>query len=90
MTSKYNTGLNQVKDYCSSLVNKGHDPELVIGILSDTVRWYAYEIDLSRAPEEAWSRDNIVLNEIEFVDCSVVNNRTANELVRFLCKYLAV
>lgn len=88
VASKYNTGLNQVKDYCSSLVNKGHDPELVIGILSDTVRWYAYEIDLSQAPEEAWSRDNIVLNEIEFVDCSVVNDRTANELVRFLCKYL--
>lgn len=88
VASKYNTGLNQVKDYCSSLVNKGHDPELVVGILSDTVRWYAYEIDLSNIPEGAWSRDNITLKEIEFVDCSVVSDRTANELIRFLSKYL--
>lgn len=88
VTSKYNTGLNQVKDYCSSLLNDGHDPELVFGILSDTIRWYAYEIDLNHIPEGQWSRDNIVLNEIEFIDCSNVSERTANDLVRFLTKYL--
>src|SRR5690606_26357095 len=60
-----NTGFNQVKDYCSSLVNKGHDPELIVGILSDTIRWYAYEIDLDNLPEGPCSRENIVLKEIE-------------------------
>ena len=75
ISSKYNTGYNQVKDYCSSLVNKGHDPELIIGILSDTVRWYAYEIDLSQLPQDACSRDNIILKQIEFIDCSVVSEK---------------
>lgn len=85
---KRNTGYNQVKDYCSSLVNNGHDPELIVGILSDTVRWYAYEIDLDTLPEGPCSRDNIALKEIEFIDCSNVNDVSANNLIRFLCKYL--
>lgn len=86
--AKFNTGYNQVKDYTSSLVNEGHDPELIVGILSDTVRWHAYEIDLEQLPEETCTRDNIVLKEIESIDCSTVNDVSANDLIRFLCKYL--
>lgn len=86
--SKRITGYNQVIDYCSSLVNKGHDPELIVGILSDTVRWYAYHIDLEKLPEGRCSRENVVLKEIEFIDCSNVNDVSANNLIRFLCKYL--
>ena len=37
VASKYNTGLNQVKDYCSSLVNKGHDPEFWAQTIADRV-----------------------------------------------------
>lgn len=88
ISSKYKTGYNQVKDYCSSLVNQGHDPELIIGVLSDTVRWYAYEIDLSQLLQGACSRDNIILKQIEYIDCSVVSEKTANDLTRFLLKYL--
>lgn len=86
--AKFNTGLTQVKDYVSSLVNQGHDPELIIGILSDTVRWYAYEIDLAQLPESQSSRDNIVLREIEFLDCSTATEKEAGDLGRFLVKYL--
>lgn len=86
--SKYENGYNQVKDYCSSLVNEGHDPELVVGILSDTVRWYAYEIDLAQLPEGICTRENIVLNQIAYIDCSTVNDKTAQDLVRFLYTYL--
>jgi len=88
ITSKFNTGFGQVKDYCSSLVNQGHDPELIIGILSDTVRWYAYAIDLSQLPQNNCDRDNIVLIQIEFIDCSIASERSANDLARFLLKYL--
>lgn len=86
--AKFNTGYNQVKDYCSSLVNKGHDPELIVGILSDTVRWYAYEIDLEQLPEGPCSGENIALKELEFIDCANVNDVSANSLIRFLSKYL--
>jgi hypothetical protein len=88
ITAKYNSGLSQVKDYCAGLINKGHDPELVIGILSDTVRWYAYLIDLTHLPEGTWTSENIALKEVEFLDCSVVSDKTAWDLVRFLIKYL--
>lgn len=86
--TKFDTGYNQVKDYTSSLVNEGHDPELIVGILSDTVRWYAYKISLEQLPEENCTRDNIVLIEIESIDCSTVNDISATNLVRFLYKYL--
>lgn len=86
--AKYEEGYNQVKDYCAGLVNSGHDPELVIGILSDTVRWYAYEIDLEQLPEGHFTRDNIFLKEVEYIDCSIVSEKTAKDLVRFLCTFL--
>lgn len=87
-TAKFNEGFNQVKDYCSSLANKGHDPELIIGILSDTVRWYAYEINLSELPDEQLNRNNIVLTQIDSIDCSANTVTNASDLVNFLCKYL--
>ena len=87
-TAKFNEGFNQVKDYCSSLANQGHDPELIIGILSDTVRWYAYEIDLSELPDEQFTRHNIVLNPIDSIDCSANTDTNSTDLVNFLCKYL--
>ena len=85
--TKFNTGYNQVKDYTSSLVNEGHDPELIVGILSDTIRWYAYEIDLAQLPKETCTRDNIFLKKLESIDCSTINEISANNLVRFLNKY---
>ncbi len=39
--AKFDIGLGQVKDYCASLLNEGHDAELVLGVLSDTIRWRA-------------------------------------------------
>ena len=87
-TPKFNEGHRQVKDYCSGLVNKGHDPELVIGILSDTVRWYAYSIDIDQLPDEPLTRDNIVLIELEAIDCSNLSDTSTSNLVNFLCKYL--
>lgn len=86
--AKYKTGNGQVKDYCSGLINEGHDPELIVGILSDTVRWYAYQVDIHQLPDKQCNRDNIILTELEAIDCSIVNDLSANNLVNFLCKYL--
>src|SRR5699024_12047652 len=44
MPENFKEGYNQIKQYCASRINDGHPSELVIGILSDTVRWYAYEV----------------------------------------------
>jgi hypothetical protein len=87
-STKYNAGLNQVKDYCASLVNQGHRPELIVGILSDTVRWYAFEVEVHAIPIESYDRDSIGLTQVEYIDCSTVSDRTASDLVRFLIKYV--
>ncbi|MCK6625500.1 MAG: SAM-dependent methyltransferase [Anaerolineae bacterium] len=88
VTSKFEAGYNQVKDYCASLLNAGNKPDLVIGVLSDTVRWIAYEIDLSSLPEKNFSRENILLREIEKIDVSKADDVAARELIRFLNRYL--
>lgn len=88
VNSKYNTGFNQVKDYVASLVNQGHDPELIVGLLSDTVRWYAYTIDIEKLSDSPASRDNIILKEVEVLDCSRATDKEAGDLTRFLIKYL--
>jgi len=88
VTAKYTMGLNQVKDYCASLLNEGHRPELIIGILSDTVRWYAFAVEANAIFGESHNRTNIRLTQVEYIDCSDVSDRTASDLVRFLIKYL--
>lgn len=38
-------GLRQVHEYVAGLLNNGAPHQSVRGVLSDTVRWYAYEVD---------------------------------------------
>lgn len=86
--SKFDTGFNQVKDYCAALVNSGNDSDLVIGILSDTVRWYTYTIEIDQTAVMPYNRDNVILNQIDFIDCSRADDKASNDLVIFLQKYL--
>lgn len=88
-SNKFRQGHLQVKDYCASLVNAGNDPDLIIGILSDTVHWYAYQVDVSALNGETCTRDNILLIELEHIDCSAATEKDALDLTRFLVKYLA-
>lgn len=86
--SKFDTGFNQVKDYCAALINRGNDSDLVIGILSDTVRWYAYTVEVNPIAIMPYNRDSIILNQIDFIDCSQADDKASNDLIIFLQKYL--
>ena len=87
--AKFETGLGQVKDYCASLLNKGYDPELILGILSDTVRWRAYRISSLRKPSAGeFGREHIELEEIDRIDLSAADEIAAKTLVSFLSRYL--
>ncbi|HEY4195484.1 MAG TPA: N-6 DNA methylase, partial [Mucilaginibacter sp.] len=88
-SAKFNQGLNQVKDYCSSLLNHGHDPDLVLGILSDTVRWFAYRIDKSQLSDGPYNRNNVSLIEVDHVDASDASEKVAGDFARFITRYLA-
>ena len=82
----FDKGYQQVKEYCTQLINQGHPNDLIIGILSDTIRWYAYEVEIlnERSP---LSVDDVALKQIDFVEVGQFNNDYVM-LGVFLQKYL--
>lgn len=87
----FNTGFSQVKDYCAGLLNKGVDASRIIGVLSDTVRWYAYGVEIAREAEATcqirWGQDNISLRQIDFVDLSTPDEEGLLHFERFVNRY---
>ncbi|MRX80575.1 N-6 DNA methylase [Enorma shizhengliae] len=88
----FDTGYSQVKDYCAGLLNKGVDVERVIGVLSDTVRWYAYRVEVLACDREAslpirWGRDDLVLQQIDYVDLSIPDEENLLHFERFVNRY---
>lgn len=89
----FNDGLGQVQDYCADLLNKGVTKELIVGVLSDTVRWHAYRVSeiqpLTAVPGSTiFGRDHLTLEEIECCDLSAAGTKEAKTLGRFLEQYL--
>lgn len=85
-------GLNQVRDYCAGLLNKGHAPDLIVGVLSDTVRWRAYRISsvlpLDPTASGIFGRVHVELEEIDSLDASAADESAAARLGEFLVRHL--
>lgn len=89
----YEHGLHQVKQYCASQINAGTSSDRLVGVLSDTVRWYAFEVsemkELSAVPgATSFGPEHIVLNMIETCDLSAARNIEAKKLGDFLVRHL--
>ena len=80
--SIFDEGYNQVKEYCAALYNIGISEEKILGVLSDTVRWYGYSISVvgEVSLEGLYGPDNIELNQLMVVDLS---NDSSQEVERF-------
>lgn len=85
---KFESGYGQVKNYCASLVNEGRHPSLVLGVLSDTIRWRAYKIASIAPSAGPIGGEHIELEEIEQVDVSSGDEVAARRLVSFLVRHL--
>jgi hypothetical protein len=85
---KFAEGLRQVKNYCASLINSGNDPELVLGILSDTVRWRAYKVASITAHSGLLGGEHLNLEELDNLDLSSADDIASRKLVGFLLKHL--
>ena len=85
----FEEGYRQVKEYCAALVRDHISFELIQGVLSDTLRWHVYEIvpTPGLAPEN-YNADNIVIREIDSFDASRSATGVANDFLRFLEKVL--
>ncbi|MGY0799698.1 N-6 DNA methylase [Lysobacter sp. A286] len=90
---KFVTGLGQVKDYCANLLNAGHPQHLIVGVLSDTVRWRAYRVskvlDITAVSgATVLGRDHLELDEIDACDLEAAGEPEAIVLGQFLDKHL--
>ena len=46
----FDEGYHQVREYCAALRSRGIEQEEILGVLSDTVRWYGYTVqEIGRA-----------------------------------------
>lgn len=83
-------GLDQVKDYCAGMLNSKHPADLIIGILSDTVRWHAYRISSITAPDVTgvYGKSNVELEQIEALNLATPDDRSGLQLIEFLQRYL--
>jgi len=86
-------GLHQVKQYCAGQLNAGKSHDLIIGVLSDTVRWHAFRIsdvkNLSAvAGATSYGPEHIDLAEIESCDLSAAGDIEAKKLAAFLVRHL--
>jgi hypothetical protein len=86
---RFDEGFLQVKGYCASLINKGNNKDLVLGVLSDTVRWFVYSIEVNVPPGTLpLTGDQIKLNVLDSLDLSKANGQAALRFVSFLSRYL--
>lgn len=78
----YAEGYHQVEQYCSALLNQGIACENIIGVLSDTVHWYAFRVEITQMPlpSTEYGPNNITLHEIDFIN---LEDHTDDNLTRF-------
>jgi len=88
--AKFDEGYNQVAKYSAALVNARHSPDLVIGILSDTVHWRAYRLTINEGVkiETILGAEHVTLEEIDSLDLTVPDELNAKKLIDFLLRHL--
>lgn len=85
----FQEGYIQVKEYCAGLYNQGIREDEIYGILSDTVRWYGYTVTIIGEPQHGlYGVNNIILNQLDFVDLSISTELEFHKFEMFVDKYL--
>jgi methylase of polypeptide subunit release factors len=88
--TKYRAGERQVREHCAGLLRRGEDPEFIVGILSDTIHWYAFRIDrVDPVPLAQLEARHVHLGPIDSIDVSSGDATAARQLLEFLLRYLA-
>lgn len=86
----YEEGYNQVKKYCAALINQGVPCTDIIGVLSDTVRWYAFAVEMTGEPATGidCGPANISLRQIDAVNLQDISDDNLRLFGRFINRYL--
>lgn len=90
ITAKFNEGFGQVREHTSGLIRKGVPVSQVRGILSDTVSWYSYDVELASGTDpENCAPTDITLREIDVLELVDDGETTALRFIAFLRRHLA-
>lgn len=86
----FNEGYHQVEEYCAALCNLGIEEKEILGILSDTVRWYGYTIKIvgNHDKTRLFGADDIELEQEDCVDLSNCSDEEMEKFELFVNKYL--
>ncbi len=86
----FNEGYYQVREYCAALCNLGIEQNEILGILSDTVRWYGYRIEIigNKDQSRLYGAEDIKLIEEDSIDLSLNNDLEFTRFENFTHKYL--
>ena len=87
----FSEGYHQVKEYSAALCNMGIPETEVLGVLSDTVRWYGYKIHIiSSVPSgKLLGADDIELEQSIFVDLSTGTEEEFSRFEQFINEFIA-
>ncbi len=90
VSAKHAEGFAQVRDHAAGLIRSGVPASQVRGILSDTVEWYAYDIQLAPGVTPASClADDITLVSVDELRLAADDEPSATRLIDFVRKHLA-
>lgn len=86
----FKEGYHQVKEYCAALCNLGIAEGEILGVLSDTVRWYGYSIEIigNHDGSRLYGASDIKLIEQDSIDLSKNTDGEMQKFEYFVNKYL--
>ena len=87
----FSEGYHQVREYSAALCNLGIPENEVLGVLSDTVRWYGYRVHIVGEPQKdrLLGPDDVELEQISFVDLSVGTDEEFTRFEHFIDQFMA-
>jgi hypothetical protein len=88
--ARWNRGYQQVKEYAAGALRAGMAVSQVRGVLSDTVDWHVYDVQLAEGVTPADCTDeDVTLLEVESFQAQAADDDTARRFLAFLKKHLA-
>lgn len=90
ISSIFKEGYHQVEEYCAALCNLGIEEGEILGVLSDTVRWYGYSIEVigNHDKSRPYGASDIKLIEQDSIDLLRNTDEEVQRFERFVNKYL--
>lgn len=87
----FSEGYHQVREYCAALYNIGIPEKEILGVLSDTVRWYGYRVRIvgDIREDRLWGPDNVELEQLALVDLSVGTDEEFSRFEQFINQFMA-